>query len=290
MDTSKLLKKLRFVFMVTVLLSTMFKSTVFADDANPGKTVPPDPNRVLSPEEIKLRDAKYSALEQYLQERESNQSAPQPDYAYLVILPLEQAWREPDDAAHVNYCGPGATQVALDVRWPAASVYDINEIGVDERTNVGGVGTNMCDIAFALNSAGGQRINPCPDHPVPNTPVSMDPYLGGEFPNPNGFQEYWWDGVDDRDDLGDKLMFDIDSGYAMIAGVMTTNMPGWNGYTAEHIVAVIGYKTTNYNYNKTTVYYTETAAASAGYYGGFNRSVSLSSFWNFVSGLPTLAW
>jgi len=72
--------------------------------------------------------------------------------------------------------------------------------------------------------------------------------------------------------------------------VMTTNMPGWNGYTAEHIVAVIGYKTTNYNYNKTTVYYTETAAVKAGYYGGFNRSASLNSFWNFVSANPTLAW
>lgn len=286
MNTSKSLKKLWVVFMITVFLSTMFKSNAFADDANPGKTVPPDPNRVLSPEEIKLRDAKYSALERYLQERGSNQSAPQPNYAYLVILPLEKAWKEPNDAAHVNYCGPGATQVALDVRWLATSVYTINQIGVDEKTNVGSVGTNMCDIAYTLNSAGGSGTSPCDGTYTSNRRA----YLGGEFPNPNGFQAYWWDGVYSRDDLGDKLMFDIDSGYAMIAGVMTTNMPGWNGYTAEHIVAVRGYKTTNYNYNKTTVYYTETAAVAAGYYGGFNRSVSLNSFWNFVSGNPTLAW
>ena len=64
----------------------------------------------------------------------------------------------------------------------------------------------------------------------------------------------WYDYASSRDDLGNKLTFDIDHGYAMIAGVVTTNMPGWDGYTADHIIAVIGYKI-NTSFDDTRVYY-----------------------------------
>jgi hypothetical protein len=279
MNALKSFKKLWLILIITMFLSTMSTSIAFADDPIPptpdtnpttiqGKTVPTDPNRILSPEEIKFSDAKNRALEQYLQERKSKKSIISPLYIQYVLLPVG-TWKEPEDHYYDNYCGPGATEVALDARWTAAQVKakGIIGIGIAEKTNDPYIGTDMGDIVRTLNS---------PD------------YLGGEFPN-GAFLGYELSLAQNRDDLGDKLTFDIDSGYAMITGVMTTNMPGWNGYTARHIVAVIGYKI-NTSYDNTYVYYTETASTLAGYSGAYRRTVLLNNFFNFVLGLNTLAW
>jgi hypothetical protein len=270
MNASKSLKRLWLVLIITTLLVNLSPTTAFADDANPptsdtdvvsqqSKTVPIDPNRYLSPEEIKLRDAKYRALKQFLQ-------LPKGSISASVTL-IVGTWKEPNDLAHVNHCGPGATQVALDARWMAAKVYDIDKIGRDELTNVGGKGTAMQDIVKTLN---------------------RKDYLGSEFPNQNGMQRYWWDGARGSGDLFSKIAFDTTRGYALISGVRTKGMPGWGIYDVDHIVAVIGYRFGQPG--ELFITYTDTSSRTAKFYGSYRNTVLIEKFYGYVLGLNTLAW
>ena len=267
-----LLKKLSLAMMMVILVS-MPVNTAFADDPQPPtpdtsssgthwKTVPTNPNRVLSPAAKKLRNAKYKALKQFIQPSGVSATGGIPTSALLVV----GTWKEPNDNAHVNHCGPGATQVALDARWAASKVYNIDKIATDEKTNVNGVGTNMQDIVKTLNSQA---------------------YLGSQFPNPNGMQGYWLDLAQNETDLFSKISFDTTHGYALISGLNTKGMPGWGTKTVPHIVAVIGYDfTTSTPYVK----YVETAAPKAGFNGSYRNTVSITEFFGFVKRLNTLAW
>lgn len=227
-----------------------------------------DPNYVPSPDEIQIRNKKHLSFQQYLQEQDQKPARGDilPKYIEYKLLSVG-TWREPNDYAHRNYCGPGATQVALDARWQAASVYDIDKIGKDENINPSW-GVYMNNIVSTLNSG---------------------TYLGNEFPNPNGFVAYELSWAKSRDDLGNKIIFDIDHGYAMIAGVVTTDMPGWNSYTAYHIVSVIGYRIYT-SFDDTRVYYTETAGTAAGYHGTYRQATSLNNFYSWVVLNNALVW
>jgi hypothetical protein len=179
-------------------------------------------------------------------------------------------WKEPNNGAYVNHCGPGATEVALDARWPAANVkaIGIDKIASDEKTNVHGLGTNMQDIYTTINSKA---------------------YLGNEFPNPNGMQGYWLDLAQTDVDLFYKASFDVTRGYALITGLNTKGMPGWDpNKRVPHIVAVIGYIfTVN---NVVYIIYTETSSSSAGFHGSYRNTVRVADFYNYVLGLNTLVW
>jgi hypothetical protein len=251
-NTSNPLKKLWLIFITIIMLLSMPSTAVFADDEEPpeisgnSKTVPTDPNRVLSPEEQAFRDEKYSALQEFIEPSDVSAYGSIPGSTMLVV----GTWKQPNDNAHINHCGPGATQVALDARWPAAKVYGIDKIGVDEKTNAGGLGTNMQDIVKTLN---------------------RKDYLGSEFPNPNGMKGYWLDLAHNAPDLLYKASFDTARGYAMITGVKTKGMPGWGTYDAPHIVAVIGYRFTATNQVYLT--YTDTSTPKAGFNGIYRNTI-----------------
>jgi len=289
MDTiinlSKSLKKICVILILTVLLANMFPASASADGKNPAspetnislnsKTVPTDPDRPLSPEEKKFRDAKYRALNQFIEQINKSRGTIYGGIPASKTLAVG-IWKEPNKAAYVNHCGPGATQVALDARWPAWKVYKIDRIARDEKTNVGGTGTNMSDIYTTINS---------------------DAYLGTEFPNPNGMEGYWLDRAQNAADLFYKASFDISHGYALITGVMTGGMPGWGKYDAPHIVSVIGYKYSGIipqapitASTSTTLTYTDTAPRLAGFTGRYRNTVKIAEFFGFVSRLNTLIW
>ncbi|MEW5829909.1 MAG: hypothetical protein AB1846_13535 [Chloroflexota bacterium] len=141
---------------------------------------------------------------------------------------------------------------------------------MDEKTNVGGTGTNMYDIYTTINS---------------------DAYLGTEFPNPNGMEGYWLDLAQNEVNLFYKISFDVSHGYALITGLMTKGMPGWGTYDAPHIVSVIGYKIDQTTTTTTvTVTYTDTAPRLAGFTGRYRNTVKIAKFFGFVSRLNTLIW
>lgn len=113
------------------------------------------------------------------------------------VLLLERQWKEPNTAYYVNHCGPGATQVALDVRLSANSVPSIDTLATEEKTNVGKTGTYMNDICPVLNA----RLK-----------LTAPRYAAAS--------------VDSASTLVNRTFNHVDSGYAFITGVMTTGMAG----------------------------------------------------------------
>ena len=177
---------------------------------------------------------------------------------FYKTLPLERAWYEPNDLAHVNYCGPGATQVALDIRLPASSVPHIDTIGREEYTNVGKTGTYTSDIRRVLN----KRLN-------------TTWYLLAQAGSKAALENY--------------IYIDMYYNYAMVTGLKTGGMPGWGTRNVNHIVAVYGYYRSNDGLTS-YVYYTETATAKAGYNGAFYNGASSANFWRWVSVNNTQVW
>lgn len=237
------------IFLTLVASMLLFSNTnltVRADDNGPG--IPHngsiDPNYVPTAEELQAVAAKNAAANQHMKDRK-NQISPLTLGSHILSV---GTWKEPNDAAHVNYCGPGATQVALDARLPATSVPNIDTIGAEENIDPSW-GVYATSIAPVLNT----RLNTT---------------------------FYVVDGASSKAGLQTRIVTDIDSGYVMVTGVKTGAMPGWSGYDVYHIVAVYGYN--EVSGTNTTVYYTETAAAMAGFTGTYRNSKSLDTFWNYV--------
>lgn len=172
-------------------------------------------------------------------------------------------WLEPWGTAYVNYCGPGASQVALDARLDASQVPSIDTLASEEYTNQGKVGTLNRDIKPVLN----RRLN-------------TTWYIEGA----SSYQSV----------LESRIRTDIDYGYAMITALYTGGMSGWGTRNVRHIVAVYGYNMPN-SFTM-YVYYTETASATAGYKDGYGnrgpyrQSVTSSKFWTFVQNNDSQVW
>ncbi len=90
----------------------------------------------------------------------------------------------------------------------------------------------------------------------------------------------------------------IDSGYALVTGCVTNQMPGW-GRDANHIVTVYGYldagmvksaENPEVRLGDDYVFYTETSRPSAGYDGGYRQSAPKQAFWTYVEPNDIQAW
>lgn len=250
-----------------------------------------DPNYKPSPKELALQKAKQKALKQFVKKQslkdfqstfeQLNNSAdlstsPPITFSDGDINTQDTAtrscyyckdisvgvWKEPNNWAHRNYCGPASTQVALDARWPANWVPDIDAVGEAENIDPSW-GVYMSDVVNALNN-----------------------YLSDEFPNPNGMQGYWYGTASDTWDLYDKVYFDNYRDYVTISGVYTQGMPGWN-VNAYHIVAIFGIYS---DWTWTGYHYTETAGSVAGYYGDYRQWANVYAFYDWESANNAIAW
>ncbi len=212
-----------------------------------------DPNYVYTEEELRAIAAKNKLVEQYAKERIG------PRYIGRKILPVG-IWKEPNDYAHRNYCGPGATQVALDARLPASQVPNIDTLGeelnIDPNAGVWLCHNTETDIRDVLN-----------DHLNTNW--------------------YWCDGSGSETTLYYRIVRNIDHDYAMVTGCVTNEMPGWQR-DVNHIVTVYGY----YEPSGAAqyVYYTETAGSVAGYDGSYRQTALRQDFWEYVSPNDAQAW
>jgi hypothetical protein len=184
---------------------------------------------------------------------------------YERILPLEREWKEPNDEAHVNYCGPGASQVALDVRLPAMFVPSIDTIGDMENIDPNW-GVYMNDVMSTLN-------------------LILREY--DDIPNSNGFVAYELASPGSPWSLFNYVKWDNERWYATVSGVYTEGMPGWHK-NAYHIVAIFGlyYNSEYENYYE----YAETSSPTAGYYGPFSQWRDIWTFFDWYSRNPTITW
>lgn len=216
-----------------------------------------DPNYVFTPEELQSLAVKEDAAEQHLKENFTKPENGEVNAAYLKgskELSIG-TWREPYGDAYKNYCGPGATQVALDARLPASEVPAISKLAEEEGT-VASWGTDIRNICRVLNT----RLN-------------------------TNWYEYG--SASSQTQMTTWLLQNVDQGYAFVTGLVTYRsgayLNGWR-HAANHIVAVYGYANVYVESTSTygTVKYAETASTSAGYSGPYLQSTSFDNFWSYV--------
>ncbi len=190
--------------------------------------------------------------------------APKWWYHYRELL-LEREWKEPNDDEHRNYCGPGATQVALDARLPAMFVPSIDTIGNMENIDPNW-GVYMNDVMSTLN-------------------LILREY--DDIPNSNGFVAYELASPSSAWSLFNYVRWDNERWYATISGMYTDGMPGWQR-KAYHIVAIFGlyYDSEYENFYK----YAETSSQKAGYSGPFAQWADIWKFYQWYSKNPTITW
>ena len=222
----------------STLLSDVPVTTTVPSVSNSVDTTGPmlngsDPNYVPTSAELRFNAEKEARAKQHMQQlRGLSPNGPIP--IGERYLSFEQQWREPDDWAHRNYCGPGATQVALDARLPASQVPNIDTIGRDENID-------------------------------PNNGVTTQA-IRDELNRILNVIAYTVSGAPSQNNLETRIFLNIDSGYSLITALMTGGMPGWGARDVRHILATYGYKATT---TTTYVYYVETAAPTAGYTGSY---------------------
>jgi hypothetical protein len=163
---------------------------------------------------------------------------------------------EPNDYAHRNYCGPGATRVALSVRIPADQMPSIDTVGTEENIDPNW-GVYMTAVGATLNQ-----------------------HLGTSW--------YEVNGASDVNHFITRVSTDFNANYALVTGLTTSGLPGWGTYNTNHIVTVNGM----YMGDAYPTYYVDTASSYAGYSGNYNVSVSSATdfFNNHVYYNNTQAW
>lgn len=162
-------------------------------------------------------------------------------------------FRQPEGYAYRNYCGPASTQVAIRAR--TSNVPSLDDIAAREQIDPNW-GVYMSNVVPTLNY-------------YLNTNYYGIGYASGET------------------QFGSWVQSDVLDGYALITGLRTGTMPNWS-CNAFHIVTVYGYDYRNSS-NK-TINYVDTATSSSGYSGPYFNSVTLGTFWFWVSNNNVQAW
>lgn len=215
-----------------------------------------DPNHVYSAQELKASAAKKAMAKHYLREQMAKLAPDEPEITNVLFVPETDAFKEKNDEAHRNYCGPAATKIIL-YTWVQDSIPlpTMNEIGQGENIN--------------------------PDWGVYNWAVRdyLNNWLAANLPS------YNWDYVESinstRGDLKSFVRWDIDAQRGLESALWTGGMPGWPaGKDVRHIVAIRGYVTSAKRF---TVHYIETGQDKQGYYGSFYQQLSMANFYNAVN-------
>ncbi|MBX3015326.1 MAG: hypothetical protein KF832_27650 [Caldilineaceae bacterium] len=110
-----------------------------------------DPDYVFTPEQLQRLAEEDAEAQRHFQENFPVQAEVSAAYLKGSKELSVGTWMEPNDQAHINYCGPGATQVALDAKLAASAVPSVDKLGSEESTNPLS-GTYMSKICPVLNT------------------------------------------------------------------------------------------------------------------------------------------
>lgn len=165
-------------------------------------------------------------------------------------------FKEPEDWDYVNYCGPSSTQVALRAR--TSNIPSLYAVGECENIDPSW-GVYMTAVTDCLRQ-----------------------YLNNNFYE-NGSSL-------SKTTFASRLKSDVDQGYAMVTGTLTTSMMGWSGRSVNHIVTVYGYDNTYQYSTDKMVHYVDTASGIAGYSGLYFNKVTLTDMWSYVSPNDYQSW
>jgi len=174
-------------------------------------------------------------------------------------LPI-QLELEPNEYVHRNYCVEGAIAVLLS-SWTRA-VPSIDAIGQAAHV-VESYGTTGATAVLAINSYL-EQITGSPGFAYTGTHVTDLAVFETQL---------------ETDLSGLGRFAPAGHGSPVLVHVMTATLPGWDGYQAQHMVAVYGYNFAAANPNADTVTYAESAGTVAGYNGPHVETISLQELW-----------
>jgi hypothetical protein len=183
---------------------------------------------------------------------------PLPDIAEVAVRPF----REPNDYAHRNYCGAGATEVLLSA-WQEQTP-DVETVaraaGLDPRS-----GETGAQAVAAINGLLAATVRPVLGH---------DRYRGVHATDLAGVLAVL------RADLADpEAISNFGHGVPVMVQTMTRTMPGWNHWNATHMITVFAADLSHADPALDTVTYAETPSTVAGYTGPPSRTISVTDLW-----------
>jgi hypothetical protein len=183
---------------------------------------------------------------------------PPPGIAEVAVRPF----REPNDYAHRNYCGAGATEVLLSA-WQE-QIPDVETVaraaGLDPRS-----GETGAQAVAAINDLLAPTVRPLLGH---------DRYRGVHATDLSTVLDAL------RSDLGDPEALSVfGHGVPVMLQTMTRTMPGWNHWNATHMITVYAADLSHGDPALDTVTYAETPSTVAGYTGPPSRTISVADLW-----------
>jgi hypothetical protein len=169
-----------------------------------------------------------------------------------------RAFKEPDDHAHRNYCGAGATEVLLSA-W-TADLPDVETVAraikLDPDT-----GATGADTTAGINAL-----------------LHLDRYRGDHVTTMDGVVQRVRASLGSAGDL---------QRYGHTAPVMlqtmTKTMPGWRGWQATHMITVSSASLSTGNPDVDTVTYAETPSPIAGYDGPDFQTMTVRALWTAMA-------
>ena len=179
-----------------------------------------------------------------------------------------QSELEPNDYAHRNYCAEGAIAVLLSA-WTTA-LPSIDAIGVAAHV-VESTGTIGANAVQAIN-AYLEQITGTATYAYTGTHVTSLPAFESQL---------------ETDISGVGRFTAAGHGSPVLVHVMTATLPGWNGYQAQHMIAVFGYDFAAGTPAGDTVTYAESAGSVAGYNGPHVETISLAALWTAMQNYNT---
>jgi hypothetical protein len=175
---------------------------------------------------------------------------------------------EPNDYAHRNYCAEGAIATLLST-WTTA-LPSIGAIGVAAHV-VESYGTIGANAVQAIN-AYLEQITGTAKYAYTGTHVTSLPAFESQL---------------ETDLSGTGRFTAAGHGSPVLVHVMTATLPGWDGYQAQHMIAVFGYNFTAGTPAGDTVTYAESAGSVAGHNGPQVETISLTALWTAIQNYNT---
>ncbi|MEA2670859.1 MAG: hypothetical protein QOG45_1079 [Chloroflexota bacterium] len=200
-------------------------------------------------------------------------ATPQPQPPPAVATVAVRPFREPNDHAHRNYCGAGATEVLLSA-WqdPVPDVETVaRAAGLDPRS-----GETGAQAVAAINTLLAPTVRPL---------LGQDRYQGVHATDLDTVLATL------RADLGDPRAVELfGHGVPVMVQTMTRTMPGWNHWNATHMITIFGADLSHGDPTLDTVTYMETPSTVAGYTGPPSRTLSVAALWvamrQFITDAP----
>jgi hypothetical protein len=179
----------------------------------------------------------------------------------VARVPIRE-FKEPNDHAHRNYCGAGATEVLLSAWEPSTPDIETVARAAHLDPNSGETGANA---VIAINTLLAPVVRPGLGH---------DRYTGLHA---TGLATVL-DAL--RSDLGDPSAIALfGHGVPVMVQTMTRSMPGWNHWNATHMITIFAADLSHDDPAVDTVTYAETPSTVAAYAGPPVATITVHALW-----------